>query len=123
MRLLVDSHILIWAAGGKASLPQRYKAALSAPDTEAYISAASVWEVGIKRLTGKFDVPEDLFERALMAGYQSLDVTWVHARAVETLPLTHKDPFDRLLIAQAQCEGLTLATVDAQIAKYDVPIL
>ena len=115
--------MLIWAADGKASLPQRYKAALSAPDTEAYISAASVWEVGIKRSAGKLDIPEDLFEKALLAGYQSLDVTWVHARTVETLPLIHEDPFDRLLIAQAQCEGLTLATVDKQIVRFDVAIL
>lgn len=123
MRLLVDSHVLIWAADRQALLPQRYKDALSAPETEAYVSAASVLEIGIKRLAGKLDVPGDLFERALAAGYRALDITWDHAQAVEALPLLHKDPFDRLLIAQAQCEGLTLLTVDRQIAQYDVAIL
>lgn len=123
MRLLLDSHVLIWAARGKGFLPRRYRDALSDPETEAFVSAASVLEIGIKRLTGKLDAPEDLFDRALLAGYRRLDVTWDHAKVVETLPLIHKDPFDRLLIAQAQCEGMTLATVDSQVLKYDVQIL
>lgn len=92
-------------------------------NAEIYISAVSVWEVSIKRATGKMPAPADVFDRAVDAGCLELPVTWAHARIVETMPLHHADPFDRLLIAQARVEGLTLITADRVFAKYDVALL
>ena len=123
MRLLLDTHVVLWSILGDPALPDRFRAALAEPEAEVFISAASVWEVSIKRALGKLPVPQNLFERALEAGCIALPVRWAHARAVEALPFHHHDPFDRLLIAQARVEGLVLATADGMFARYDVPLL
>jgi PIN domain nuclease of toxin-antitoxin system len=123
VKLLVDTHVLIWAVLEDAALPERFHAALSDPAAEVHVSAVSVWEVSIKRALGKLAVPSDLFDQAVKSGCVALPITWDHARAVETLPMHHADPFDRLLIAQARVEGLTLLTADRTFAAYDVALL
>ena len=123
MKLLVDTHVLIWAVLADPALPERFRAALSDPAAEVYVSAVSVWDVAIKRALGKLSVPADLFDQAAASGCLALPITWDHARAVETLSPHHADPFDRLLIAQARVEGLTLLTADRAFAAYDVALL
>jgi len=119
---LLDTPVLIWAVLDDPALPERFRAALTAPGAEIHVSAASVWEVAIKRALGKLSVPLDLFDAARAAGAQPLAIGWEHARAVETLPPHHGDPFDRMLIAQALVEGLTLMSLDRQIAAYDIAL-
>ena len=123
MKLLVDTHVLIWAVLEDTALPARFHAALSDPAAEVHVSAVSVWEVAIKRALGKLAVPADLFDQAVASGCVALPVTWDHVRAVEALPMHHADPFDCLLIAQAWVEGLTLLTADRAFAAYDVAVL
>ncbi|GIT93255.1 twitching motility protein PilT [Jannaschia pagri] len=120
MKLLLDTQIILWAVVNHPRLPAAYARQFSAPGTDLYVSSVSVWEVAIKRALGKLDVPEDLFDRVRQAGVLPLPITWAHAAHTETLPPLHKDPFDRMLIAQAQLEGMTLATADGEIARYDV---
>lgn len=87
------------------------------------VSAASVWEIEIKRATGKLRVPKDVPRDVDAAGIDRLDITFEHAVAAGRLPLHHRDPFDRMLVAQARVEGLTLATADQELGQYDVPVL
>jgi PIN domain nuclease of toxin-antitoxin system len=121
--LLLDTHVLLWSVLDDPALPRRFRAALEAPDAEVFVSAATVWEVAIKRALGKLPCPPDLFEQALQAGCIALPVTWAHARATEVLPLHHHDPFDRLLIAQARVEDLVLVSADRVFARYEVALL
>lgn len=118
MRLLLDTHVALWAIAdsSRLSLPVR---AMMAAASEVYVSAASVWEVAIKRAIGKLDIDADRFARAVRdSGFLSLPVTDLHAAGVQALPLHHADPFDRLLIAQALAEPLRLMTADAQLERY-----
>jgi PIN domain nuclease of toxin-antitoxin system len=119
MRLLLDTHLLLWAA----SEPERISAATRdlIAASERYFSAASFWELAIKSALGRADFVVDL--AALHAGlcanqYGELPVTSAHALFTTNLPAIHKDPFDRILIAQAICEGMTLLTADATVARY-----
>ena len=93
------------------------------PTINVFVSAASIWEVGIKRVSGKLQVADNFVELVRRSGYTDLPVTFRHAEIAASLPLHHRDPFDRMLIAQAQVEGLTLVTDDSEIARYQVPIL
>ncbi|MFC3631532.1 type II toxin-antitoxin system VapC family toxin [Paracoccus angustae] len=122
MRLLLDTHIVLWAMADDARLSRALRDAIAGAEA-LFISAATVWEVAIKASLGKLDVPADLFDRALSAGAQPLPISWTHARAVAELPPHHADPFDRLLIAQARTEGLALVSVDRQFGAYDVALL
>ena len=125
MNLLLDTHVLLWAAGASPRLPADARALLEDPDNELVFSAASLWEVAIKRgiRREEFSADPRLLRRGLLEnGYVELPVTGGHATAVDLLPLIHKDPFDRILIAQAQIEGLTLLTVDEVVARYPGPI-
>jgi len=125
MKLLFDSHLLIWSAAGSGRMPKRALAMLNDRDNEIYYSAASLWEITIKAF-GKqrgFQVDPRLLLRSLRDnGFLELPVTSHHAIAVLGLPDIHKDPFDRLLIVQAITEGITLLTSDATVAKYPGPI-
>ncbi|MWB78805.1 PIN domain-containing protein [Pseudooceanicola sp. 216_PA32_1] len=121
MRLLLDTHVLLWALLDDPRLSADQRAAIGGG--ELYISAASVWEIGIKRAIGKLDVPEELFDIAVDAGCRPLPISWTHAEAAAALPLHHADPFDRMLVAQARCEGLRLASSDAKLAAYDVDLV
>ncbi|MEP3394131.1 MAG: type II toxin-antitoxin system VapC family toxin [Litoreibacter sp.] len=121
MKLLLDTHILLWALADDPSLPKLHREALA--EADIYVSAASVWEVGIKTALGKLDVPENLFDVAVQSGCRQLPISWAHAKAASSLPLHHGDPFDRMLIAQANLEGMTLASVDKMMRRYDVELL
>ena len=125
MNILLDTHVLLWAASGSRRLPIDARALLEDPENELVFSAASLWEVAIKRglRQEEFSADPRLLRRGLLEnGYVELPVTGTHAAAVDLLPPIHKDPFDRILIAQAQIEGLALVTADEVVARYPGPI-
>ena len=126
MKLLLDTQVLLWAVGAPERLSSRAFAMIDDPDTEPMVSAASLWEVAIKAGLGRedFQVDPAILRRGLLEhGYTELPISGVHATAVARLPHIHKDPFDRILVAQAQLEGITLLTTDAIVARYPGPIL
>ena len=125
MSLLLDTHVLLWAAGVPERLPAAARAMIEDPGTELIFSTASIWEVVIKNGLGRadFSVDPHLLRRGLLEnGYTELAVAGVHVLAVDLLPPIHKDPFDRILIAQARIEGITLLTVDETVGRYPGPI-
>lgn len=125
MRLLLDTQILLRAAEGADQLPGEALRLIESPSTELVYSAVSLWEVAIKNGLGRADFQVDprLLRRGLLEhGYTELPVTGAHAAAVDLLPPIHKDPFDRLLVAQAQIEAMTLLTMDEVVARYPGPI-
>lgn len=125
MRLLLDTQVLLWAAGVPARLPGDLRALIEDSRTEPFFSAASIWEVAIKNGLGRggFRADPRILRRGLLeSGYSELAVTGSHAAGVDLLPRIHSDPFDRILVAQAVAEGITLLTADAVVASYPGPI-
>lgn len=125
MKILLDTHILLWAASEPDRLPIAAREVVESPDAELLFSPVSLWEVTIKRGLGRedFRVDPHLLRRGLLDnGYVELPITSVHAVAVDGLPGIHKDPFDRMLIAQASAEGVELLTVDELVGRYPGPI-
>ena len=125
MKILLDTHVLLWAAGVSSRLRDGARSLVEDPGTEVVFSAASLWEVAVKNALGREDFRVDprLLRRGLLEnGYTELPVTGAHAVAVDLLPPIHKDPFDRILVAQAQVEGITLLTADDVVARYPGPI-
>ena len=125
MRLLPDTHLLVWLSDGSSALSSAAVVLLSDPGNEIVFSVASLWEVAIKFALGRpeFDVDPRILRRGLLDnGFVELAVTAQHALETISLPPIHKDPFDRLLVAQATVEGLTLLTADATILRYPGPI-
>ena len=125
MKLLLDTHLLLWAAGQSDRLSPEARKFIENPANELFFSAASLWEVVIKRALGRddFRVDSRVLRRGLMDnGYSELSVASDHVVAIEGLPPIHKDPFDRVLIAQATVEGFTLLTTDSLVASYPGPI-
>ena len=122
MRLLLDTHVVLWQLSGERELSQSAVAAIAAAD-DLLFSVVSFAEIGIKAAVGKLVVPPDLQAKITDAGVRSLALAGAHGLAVAQLPTHHRDPFDRLLIAQAMTEGLTLVTADANFAAYGVPIV
>lgn len=125
MKLLLDTQLLLWAAGEPKKLSAAARKLLNDPRNELTFSAASLWEITIKSTLGRegFRVEPRLLRRGLLDnGYIELPVTSEHAVSIDTLPPLHKDPFDRLLLAQALTEGITLLTNDAQVALYPGPV-
>lgn len=125
MKLLLDTQLLLWAANEPERLSAKAKAFFDDPDLELLFSAASIWEIVIKSGLGRVDFKVDarLLRRGLLDNnYSELAVTSAHAVFVESLPLVHKDPFDRVLVAQATVEGITLLTADSTVARYPGPI-
>jgi PIN domain nuclease of toxin-antitoxin system len=121
MKLLLDTHTLLWAAGSPERLPAEARALIEASENELFFSAASLWEIAIKRRLGREDFQADvrLLRRGLLDnGYSELPIASEHSVAVESLPPIHKDPFDRILVAQARVEGITLLTADSVVAQY-----
>jgi PIN domain nuclease of toxin-antitoxin system len=121
MRFLLDTHLLLWAAGQPKKLPVTARRLLEDPGNELLFSAASLWEVTIKRGLGRHDFRVDprILRRGLLDnGYSELAVTSLHAVTVDGLPPLHKDPFDRMLVAQSLVEGVTLLTSDSLVAQY-----
>lgn len=105
--LLLDTHILLWWLADDPKLPLWMRPHLAAPETPCYVSAASLWEIGIKRQLGKLDAPDSLMAIIAEEGFRRLNITFEHAEAAASLPLHHRDPFDRMLVAQAVIESLT----------------
>ncbi len=125
MNLLLDTHVLLWAAGVSDRLPDEGRTLLEQSETRLVFSAASIWEIAIKSGMERpdFRVNPHLLRRGLLEnGYTELAVTGAHTVAVALLPPLHKDPFDRILIAQAQVEGITLLTTDELVGRYTGPI-
>jgi PIN domain nuclease of toxin-antitoxin system len=124
VKLLLDTHLLLWSAGGDAMSPAA-AALIDDQDNQLHFSAASIWEVAIKSGLGRsdFQVDPHLLRRGLLDnGYVELTITSEHAVAVARLPAIHKDPFDRMLVVQATAEGAVLLTSDAKVAEYDGPV-
>ncbi|WP_257538926.1 type II toxin-antitoxin system VapC family toxin [Sphingobium sp. CFD-1] len=125
MKLLLDTHLLIWAAGFPERLPVEARELIEDKDNDLFFSAASLWEVAIKSALGREDFAVDarLLRRGLLDnGYGELLVASEHAVAIDGLPPIHKDPFDRLLIAQSMVEGIVLLTADGRVGQYPGPI-
>ncbi|NBE51349.1 type II toxin-antitoxin system VapC family toxin [Streptomyces boluensis] len=122
MRLLLDTHVVLWGPADSTELADDVKDLL---DTEpsVYLSAVSPWEIAIKQSLGKLEGPRDLAERARDSQFTPLPITAGHGVRAGRLPQHHRDPFDRLLVAQAQIEGMTLVTRDGWIPHYDVRVL
>lgn len=123
MRLLLDTHALIWWLEGGARLREEALAAIRSRANEVRVSPVSAVEISIKAAKGKLDAPGDLVTQIARHGFAALPVTIEHGIAMLGFSANHGDPFDRLLIAQARCEGLTIVTSDRAFAAYDVPIL
>lgn len=126
MRLLVDTHAFLWFLSGDAKLSRAARRALDAADAEWHVSAASVWEMAIKSSLGRLTLPataEDYIAGKIDSGLRMLAIDWTHAAAVERLPFHHRDPFDRLLVAQAQAESLAVVTNDRVFRKYGVQVI
>ena len=125
MKLLLDTHVLLWAAGQPELLPTAARTLLDDPRNELIFSAASLWEIASKSRLGRSDFQVDarLLRRGLVDnGYGELPITSEHAVAIDGLPPIHKDPFDRLLVAQSMMEGITLLTNDPLVAQYPAPV-
>jgi PIN domain nuclease of toxin-antitoxin system len=118
LRLLLDTHIALWLVSDDPRMPRAARSAIE-DASASVVSAVSIWEVAIKRSTGRVDIDVDrLMQRLEAAGVEHLDVSWRHARLVEGLPHHHRDPFDRLLVAQAVVEPLHLLTHDRTLGRY-----
>lgn len=123
MKLLLDTHVLLWwLANPEEILPTALKA-ISSPTNEVYVSAASLWEMSIKQHMGKLSLPGDPIEVLASMGFAMLDISAEHGWRAGGLPPHHKDPFDRMLVAQADIEGMVLVTRDTHIPKYGIPVL
>lgn len=122
MRLLLDTHVVLWQLSGERELAAPAREAIAAAD-DLLFSAASFAEVGIKASVGKLDVPDDLQARIADSGVRTLGLSPAHGLAVADLPVHHRDPFDRLIIAQAMIEGLTVVTADARFQEYRIELL
>ena len=121
MKLLIDTHLLLWAADGSKKLPKGARELIADEANELFFSPASLWEIAIKRSLGRpdFRVGVSQLRRGLLEnGYLELAITGPHAVAVDTLPLIHRDPFDRMLVAQAAAENLILLTAYSTLAGY-----
>ncbi|CAN5687405.1 type II toxin-antitoxin system VapC family toxin [soil metagenome] len=122
MRLLLDTHVVLWELEGSRRVSPAAQEAIERA-TELMFSVVSFAEIGVKAAIGKVSVPRDLSQHVMRSGVQILRLDADHGLAVAELPMHHRDPFDRLLIAQARSEQLTIVTADRRIADYDVPLI
>lgn len=123
MRVLLDTHVLLWWLAADPLLPARAETVIADPDNDVIVSAATAWEIAIKKAAGRLEAPDDLAETLAANDFQTLSIDVPHAVAAGALPAHHSDPFDRMLIAQARVEGLTLVSVDRRFSAYDVELL
>jgi len=121
--LLLDTHVLLWWLDDAPVLSADVRAAIGDPENLVYVSAATVWEMTIKRALGKLDLPAEWAEVLAGEPFRRLSITWEHALKVEELPDVHRDPFDRMLVAQSLVEDLVLVTHDDVLTQYDVSTL
>lgn len=122
MRLLLDTHIVLWQLAGDPRLSDAAQTRIAEAD-DLLFSVVSYAEIGIKAATGKLEVPAGIADRVAEAGVRTLQLTPAHGLAVASLPVHHRDPFDRLLIAQAVAEGISLVSADSRFSAYDVPLI
>jgi PIN domain nuclease of toxin-antitoxin system len=124
MRVLIDTHVFLWAVASHSKLSAEARDVIADRENDIYVSAAATWEIVTKVQTGKLKLPMDpttyIRSRMSALGFSALAITHEHTLALSSLPLTHKDPFDRIMIAQAQIEGLTFITRDARLLIYAV---
>jgi PIN domain nuclease of toxin-antitoxin system len=127
MRLLLDSHTFLWWVKDDPSLKRRARAAIADVDNECFLSHASIWEMAIKASLGKLKLPSTIerfvIEQCETNSFHLLPITLAHIASVEALPLHHRDPFDRLLVAQARHEAMALVSRDASLKAYGVPVI
>lgn len=123
MKLLLDTHAFLWWDSNDTHLPAALRSAIASPQNEVFVSAVSVWEIAIKRASGKLNFQASAAKAIEAHGFLPLPIAVEHAEWAGSLPQLHRDPFDRLLVAQAQLEGLVLVSVDEQILRYQVPHL
>ena len=123
MNLLLDTHTLIWALENNPTLSGASREAIIDGENLVFVSAVSVWEISVKQSLGKLYVPDNLIEEIQIHRFTPLEIDFQHAQLAGKLPLIHKDPFDRMLIAQAMIEKLTIVTRDQFIDQYDVGVL
>ena len=123
MRILLDSHALLWFLEGNSKMPEATVEIIRAPENNIYVSIASIWEIAIKTSIGKLDVNggiDNLVKNIDENGFSLLEVSTEHIKTVTELPFIHRDPFDRMLIAQAMVEEMAIMTVDGNIMKYEI---
>jgi PIN domain nuclease of toxin-antitoxin system len=121
--VLLDTHILLWWLAADPALPGRATELISEPECTVMVSAATAWEISIKKALGRLDAPDDLLDALAANDFETIAITAAHALAAGELPHHHSDPFDRMLIAQARAEGLTLISLDSRFSDYDVELL
>jgi PIN domain nuclease of toxin-antitoxin system len=122
VRVLVDSHVALWWLDDSVSLGPQCRELIAQAD-EVYMSAVTPWELGIKRALGKLTMPDGIAAALESGGFLPLAISVAHAELAPALPAHHRDPFDRMLVAQAQLEALTLATADRKLAAYDIDLV
>lgn len=122
MRILLDTHILLWWLGEPARIPEKSRKLIAAPQNTVYISAVSLWEIRLKQSLGKLRVPKDFEKRLSEESFEDLPLQNSHSTALLSLPWHHRDPFDRMLIAQARAEKLQFLTADVGLAAYGKPV-
>lgn len=123
MRLLLDTHALLWWRSDPKRLQPLAHEAIAGGEHEIWLSYASVWEIVIKKALGKLNAPDNLLELCASDGFHLLPIELPHIAALQTLPPIHRDPFDRMLVAQARVEALILVTNDANMMRYDVKVM
>jgi PIN domain nuclease of toxin-antitoxin system len=123
VRVLLDTHALIWALEGSDKLSPAATAVLEDGENEVLVSAASAWEIAIKRALGKLEAPDDLADIVEQAGFTPRPITLEDAQGIATLPPLHRDPFDRMLVAQARIDGVPIVSRDANIARYRIQVI
>jgi PIN domain nuclease of toxin-antitoxin system len=121
-RFLLDTAVFLWWLDGSPELGPRCRELVADQRNEVFVSAATTWEIAIKKALGKLDAPEDMDSIVEDEGFSKLPISLYHGQLAGSLPALHRDPFDRMLVAQTQAEGLILITSDANISKYNVRI-
>ena len=121
-RLLLDTHVFLWWRAEPSRLSPEVRSRISTAEF-VFVSAASAWEAGIKAAVGRLDFPDTIEAGVLASGFEKLPITFLHAERAASLPAHHRDPFDRMLVAQAQIENLILVTHDGLLKPYDIEIL
>jgi len=123
VNLLLDTHVLLWWLADDSRLSPDTGKAISDPENIVLVSAVTIWEIVIKKGLGKLAIPDEWYDAIADEPFQRLPITWEHSRKVADLPELHRDPFDRLLVAQAIVENLVLVTGDEKVLRYDISVL
>ena len=122
-RILLDTHVLLWWLADSPLLGARARSLIADTRNPIYVSAATTWEIAIKRAKGMLEAPDDMDRIVEDEGFEKLPITLFHGEQAGSLPEIHRDPFDRMLIAQAQAEGLELLTKDSEIPAYNIKVI